>query len=169
MVFKNGFFGMDLTKLYHDFRTKHSSNLNCLLSFIRSHISCLVRWVIAMAAAVTLSISMGSEEANPGVHPGVNPAGGVTDELGEITDDPELVKELGVDALEASEVAEWATVGTLVDSGRVADIHGWASRSLRLGLSLGRIFKHRRIMSWHSPVSRVRNRTSALQIASSFS
>lgn len=94
--------------------------------------------------------------------------------LGEMTDDPEEVRLLGVEA--AVEVASEFPQTLLEDtgvalepSGRLADIQGWFKRSSRLGRSLGLTLRHLRMISWHSCVSRVRNRTSALQIASSFS
>ena len=106
----------------------------------------------------------------------------------EPADDPEEVKELGVEAAvfapedeadweDATEVVEelveaWILLVELadwLDSGRWALIQGCSKRSRRLGRSLGLTLRHLRIMSWHSWERRVRNRTSALQIASSFS
>jgi hypothetical protein len=101
-------------------------------------------------------------------------------------DDPEAVsdddddKELGVDAavdeavddveleLEAADEAA-ADEEAAVASGRLALIQGWTRSSCRVSLSFGLTLKHFRIMSWHSWVSLVRNRNSALQMASSAS
>ena len=113
------------------------------------------------AAAVTtdLSMSMGS---------GKDPD--EPDDVRELAAD----KELGVEAADeaADEAAEEDLGSTLLPAasvGRLADIQGWLRRSFRLGLSEGLILRHLRMMSWHSWVSLVRNRTSAVQMASSFS
>jgi hypothetical protein len=94
-------------------------------------------------------------------------------------EDPEEVKELGVEAAvlepdsddfdDDDEDVDDELVVVCDDSGKTVVIQGWLRRSLRLGLSLGRTLRHLRIMSWHSWVSLVLNRTSALQMASSFS
>merc|ERR1719232_2258506 len=59
---------------------------------------------------------MGSEEANPGVHPGVNPAGGVTDELGEITNVPTVAHSATSDASSASTPSSLTSSGSSVIS-----------------------------------------------------
>ena len=78
------------------------------------------------------------------------------------------VAELLLDEAEA-EAPEVDGTELLLLSGRLALIHGWFSRSLRVGRSLGRTLRHLLMMSWHSWVRRVRKRTSAVQMASSFS
>ena len=112
------------------------------------------------AAAATLSMSMGSE------CPDEDP-----EEVSEEEAERLLGVEAAVDAAELFEeaVEDEAPLVTEVLSGRLALIHGWFNRSLRVGRSLGRTLRHLRMMSWHSWVKRVRNRTSALQMASSFS
>lgn len=97
--------------------------------------------------AADLSMSMGSDEEAP-------------------DEEPDEVSELGVDAA-VDDCVELEEV--LVASGSWAVIQGWFISSTRLGRSLGRTLRHWRIMSWHSCVSLARNRTSALQMASSFS
>lgn len=114
--------------------------------------SCLVK--CEATTATLLSMSMGSVELL---------------EL-PLALEPLEVSELGVEAA-VVEVDDVLVLGTevLLDSGRCVDIQGWFRRSRRLGRSLGLNLRHLLIMSWHSWVSRVRNRTSALQMASSFS
>lgn len=120
------------------------------------------------ADAATLSMSIGSECPT-----------GVLEDPEEVNED-EAERLLGVEAaVDAAELLFEADVEVetelaplaeaLFNSGRLALIQGWFNRSLRVGRSLGRTFRHRRIMSWHSCVRRARNRTSALQMASSFS
>ena len=80
-------------------------------------------------------------------------------------EDPEEVKELGVEAavLAPEDEADWeATLATelvlgpcllehlLETSGRWALIQGCSRRSCKLGRSLGLILRHLRMMSWHS-------------------
>jgi hypothetical protein len=119
----------------------------------------------AEAAAATLSMSMGSECPAP-------------EEPEEVSEE-EAERLLGVEAavdvaellLDEAEAEAPEVDGTelLLLSGRLALIHGWFSRSLRVGRSLGRTLRHLLMMSWHSWVRRVRKRTSAVQMASSFS
>lgn len=119
----------------------------------------------AEAAAATLSMSMGSEWPAP-------------EEPEEVSEE-EAERLLGVEAavdvaellLDEAEAEAPEVDGTelLLLSGRLALIHGWFSRSLRVGRSLGRTLRHLLMMSWHSWVRRVRKRTSAVQMASSFS
>lgn len=119
----------------------------------------------AEAAAATLSMSMGSECPAP------DEPEEVKDDEAERLDGVEAaveVAELLLDELEV-EAPEVVEDTELMDSGKLALIHGWFNRSLRVGRSLGRTLRHLRIMSWHSWVRRVRKRTSAVQMASSFS
>ena len=120
----------------------------------------------AEAAAATLSMSMGSECPACPEEP---------EEVSEEEAERLLGVEAAVDAAELlldeveAEAPEVDGTELTLLSGRLALIHGWFSRSLRVGRSLGRTLRHLLMMSWHSWVRRVRNRTSAVQMASSFS